>query len=275
MRLLQRLFSLLDHKARAFFKYYAQRKLQKLPRYQPASTKLLGRRLQLVDAASFLSAYHQIFERNIYRFASDADSPRIIDGGANIGLSVIYFKQLFPRSRITAFEPDAKIFEVLCANLKSFGYDDVELIPKALWSSNSSLKFMAEGADGGRIARGDDLDFHLKGSMKGRGHVEEVSTVCLREYLDEEVDFLKLDIEGAETEVLKSCADLLGNVKNLFVEYHSFASEPQSLALLLRILSDNGFRVHIHSANEAATPFLGVEAMLGIDLLLNIFAYRV
>lgn len=42
-------------------------------------------------------------------YGSLSEAPRIIDGGANIGLSVIYFKQLFPRSRTTAFEPDAKI----------------------------------------------------------------------------------------------------------------------------------------------------------------------
>ena len=250
--------------------FRALRRLEGLPRYQPASTLLLGRRLQLVDAASFLSAYHQIFKRNIYRFASEIDSPRIIDGGANIGLSVIYFKQLFPHSRITAFEPDAQVFSALRANMKTFGYEDIELVPKALWSANTKLTFMAEGADGGRIARSADLMRTAKVQPK----FESVATVCLRDYLAEPVDFLKLDIEGAETEVLLHCADLLANVKHLFVEYHSFKNEPQSLPRLLQILTDNGFRFHLHSSNETPMPFLGVDTMLGMDLLLNIFAYR-
>src|SRR5262249_62206976 len=81
-------------------------RLRKTPRYTRTNTNLLGERFEVVDAESFLSIYDQIFVREIYRFESSDDAPFIIDGGANIGASVLYFKKLYPKSRIIAFEPD-------------------------------------------------------------------------------------------------------------------------------------------------------------------------
>ena len=65
--------------------------------------------------------------------------------------------------------------------------------------------------------------------------------------MNKHVDFLKLDIEGAETTVIKDCADYLGNVDNIFVEYHSFLSEKQTLDELLNILKKTNFRVQIQT----------------------------
>jgi hypothetical protein len=88
------------------------------------------------------------------------------------------------------------------------------------------------------------------------------------------VDFLKIDIEGAETETLKDCADRLGNVENLFVEYHSFDGERQTLDTLIGILAGAGFRLHVHSPNASPQPFVHRDLNAGMDLQLNIFAFR-
>lgn len=136
-----------------------QRKLKRLhfmPRFMPTTTLLLGKKIDIVDSASFLFMYSEIFEKQIYRFNANTKSPLIIDCGANIGLSVIYFKKLFPESRVIAFEPDETIFGVLKKNVTTFGFTDVQLIQKALWNSETMLKFHQEGADGGRIAKPSD-----------------------------------------------------------------------------------------------------------------------
>lgn len=182
--------------------------------------------------------------------------------GANIGLSVLYFKDLYPNSTIVAFEPDEEVFSVLQRNIERSGYQDVELFRRALWSAETSLSFMNEGADGGRIARGGDA----------RGKI--VQTARLRDYLDRRVDLLKIDIEGAETEVLKDCVDVLGNVDNLFVEYHSFVDGPQTLHEITDILAKAGFRLHIHPPVTSPQPFIRRNVHLGMDMQLNIFAFR-
>ena len=96
----------------------------------------------------------------------------------------------------------------------------------------------------------------------------------LRDLLDREVDMLKLDIEGAETEVLRDCAAELHCVKNLFVEYHSYLNQPQTIDEILGILKASGFRVYVESDQQLRQPFLWRPIQLGMDLRLNIFAYR-
>ena len=237
-------------------------RLKALPRYRATVTTLLGRPLHILDSGSFLFMKGEIFDQQIYAFPSIATSPRIIDGGANIGLSVLFFKQYYPDSRITAFEPDGRVFSVLEKNVQNYACCDIELLQRALWSSETTLEFESEGADGGRLLRAGDAGNN------------SVRTVRLRNYLSEPIAFLKLDIEGAETEVLIDCADRLESVQNLFVEYHSFVNEPQTVHRILDILAKAGFRVHIHPPVTSPQPFIRRNVHLGMDMQLNIFAFR-
>jgi len=202
-------------------------RLKKLPRYTESKTVLLGKEIKIVDSNTFLGGQKELFEKNIYRFnLNKTYAPYIIDCGANIGLSVIYFKQLFPDANILAFEPDPDIFNVLEYNIKSFGYHNVKLNKKAIWKDNTTIRFQQEGGYSGRIPKDGDV-----------GRIIEVDTVSLKDLLiNKDVDFLKLDIEGAEYEVIKSCYDILKRVKNIFIEYHSHYSERQTLHEILEIL---------------------------------------
>ncbi len=75
-----------------------KKRLQEAPRYVRGSTNLIGAPIQYVDAASLLSAYEAIFCEEIYAFDAEISSPRIIDGGANIGLAILYWKRHFPEA---------------------------------------------------------------------------------------------------------------------------------------------------------------------------------
>ena len=244
-------------------RYQEWQRLRSTPRYTRCTTPLLGHDLELLDAASFCSMYEEIFNRQIYKFKSSSDSPHIIDGGANIGMSVIFFKQLYPSSQIIAFEPDNQVFATLQQNVHSFRLDNVTLINKALWSSDTSLDFMAEGADAGRAT-----------NLDAAYAVNRVEATALAGFLGQPIDFLKLDIEGAETEVLSACRCLLHNVANIFVEYHSFAGQPQTLPHLLEILSYAGFRLHIHPMIISNQPLQDCQTYHGMDMQLNIFGFR-
>jgi len=246
-------------------KYLALQKLKNTPRYTLTSTNILGlgTEIELVDAASFLFMYKEVFKQQIYRFKAKNAQPIIIDGGANIGLSILYFKQLYPDSRIIAFEPDDKVFNTLEKNIYKSGFSNIELVKKALWTSETFLEFMSERADAGRVTQ-----------LESDRPSYQVPTVRLRDYLTNPIDFLKLDIEGAETEVIKDCQDLLVNVENLFIEYHSFVNEPQTLHLIVNILFEAGFRLHIHPPATSPQPFYHRNVHLGMDMQLNIFAFR-
>ncbi len=239
-----------------------KRRLVRLPRYTPVQTNILGYPLCILDSASFLYTYESIFIQQTYRFHPSHPRPLIIDGGANIGLSTIFFKQNYPNCRLIAFEPDKIAFATLKKNLASFSFNDVIVHDQALWTDKTKVKFWHEGADAGRVLLESDAE------------ADWVDAVRLRDYLTEPIDLLKLDVEGAETVILVDCADRLHWVEHLFVEYHSFHTQPQALHLVFQILHDAGFRVHIHSSNHAKQPFIRRNNNLGLDLVLNIYAFR-
>ena len=236
--------------------------LKRFPRFQPTTTNIFGKPFEVPDAPTFLSNFYPIFHQQIYGFHAKTERPYILDCGANIGLSVVYFKQLYPESTVIAFEADKSIFEVLRNNVQSLGYNDVKVVNRAVWNGETELNFTSDGGDGGRLSVSNDHPTQV------------VKTVRLRDRLDRKIDFLKLDIEGAETAVLQDCADQLRNVESLFVEYHSFADEPQSLHLLMDVLADAGFRVHIQAPMPAPQPFIKRQPVMGMDMQLNIFAFR-
>ena len=239
-------------------------KLALTPRYTATSVKLFGGKFKLVDSASFLWTYYEIFDSEIYIFNSETNNPLIIDCGANIGLSILYLKRLYPQSRIIAFEPDLNIFQTLESNINNFNLSNVELTRKAVWKSEGFLEFASEGSDGGRLS--DEEELGLK--------KYQVPTVRLGNYLTQPVDFLKIDIEGAETEVLKDIQEELVNVKNIFVEYHSFAEQPQSLNVLIDILTQAGFRIYVQTLCVSPQPLHTIDALNGMDMQLNIFGLR-
>lgn len=84
-----------------------------------------------------------------------------------------------------------------------------------------------------------------------------------------------MDIEGSEYIVLEESKDYLKNVKNIFVEYHSFIGKVQYLAELLALFKNAGFRLNINVPGLASqTPFVSINTHSGMDMQLNIYGYR-
>ena len=242
-------------------------KIEKLEiqRYQKGKTQFLNYDIEYIDYASFESTKRELFYHRIYDFKSNSNSPTIIDCGANICLSVLFFKELYPNASILAFEADPKVFKCLSDNVVNFKYDNVTLVNKALWDCNTTLSFYAEGADGGRI--GDD--------KYENGDIIQVETTCLSEYILGKVDFLKIDIEGAETKVLKEIENKLHLVENIFIEFHSFTDASQTLNVILELLSKNDFRYYIANIGvKSSSQLIHRYSSLGMDNQLNVFGYK-
>lgn len=240
-----------------------RRRLEQLPRFSHVKTPLLGRSIQITDPYWYVFMYREIMVEGAYVFRCEKKAPLIIDCGSNIGLSVIYLKYFYPDARIIAFEPDPNLFLVLQSNIATFEMSDVQLYNRAVWTTTATLGFRSDGAVGGRLCMSDLASANT-----------QVQTERLRDYLDQEIDFLKLDIEGAEIEVLQDCCGKLENVERLFVEYHGKVHVPQQLDTLLLILRHSGFRYHIKEANPVQHPFFPEERNRTYDLQLNVYAYR-
>lgn len=251
---------------RLLFTYFRLFLIYKKKRFHQGVFSILNKKFVFVDPASFVFMYLDIFINESYKFEINKTEPLIIDCGANIGLSVLYFKTLYPDATIKAFEPDVKIFKVLEENCNKFSLKKVELFNKGVWINNEEVSFLSDGADGGKITNESDSN-----------KLDKIEMVRLKDVLEKEIeiDLLKIDIEGSEVEVISDCSESLQGVKFLFVEYHSSVGEEQRLDDLLGVLKKAGFRYYINSVNY--TPknyFLNRTSNNGFDLQLNIYACR-
>ena len=106
---------------------------------------------QVPDCMSFLFQFQEIFVEGFYQFNTSENQPVILDCGANIGTSCAFFKRQYPSAKITAFEADKKISDILKSNLSTNGFADVEIINKAVWVDDAGIEFASEGSDGASI----------------------------------------------------------------------------------------------------------------------------
>lgn len=220
---------------------------------------------QITDPQSFVEVYRDYFFRRKFEFKIQSSSPTIIDCGANVGVSVLYWKSLYPGCRVIAFEPDPQAFTALESNCRDF--TGIELRNSAVWVAKGRIGFSAVGSDGG----------HLSNLTQRESPVPKLKVTAerLKDFLSEPVDMLKIDIEGAEVEVLDDCCDVLKNVRYMFVEFHSFERRPQKLGSFFSIIENAGFRIHIHTDMPSAHPFLNREVHNEKDLRLNCFCSRI
>lgn len=198
-------------------------------RFKPHQTRLAGYKVSYNDPRSLFAEYKNIFKNRCYYFDSARPDPLIIDGGGHIGMSVLYFKKIYPASRVLVFEPDILALEMLRRNIADNRLADVRVVESGLYSEDGVLNFNQDMTDGGKIAEDG------AGSIR----VERLS-----KYINDEVDFLKLNIEGAEGAVLEELgrSGKLELVREMVFEWHSFARQAQDLSRVLAVLEKNNFK---------------------------------
>ncbi len=119
-----------------------------------------------------------------------------IDAGANIGYYTIYFSRFLAANMVYAFEPSPREFSSLKHNVDLNNLQNIKLFPIALGNENSQLSLYINNSNFG------------KNSMVNRGDSEEAIVVDVKR-LDEvvgslsPVNFIKIDVEGAEPFVLE------------------------------------------------------------------------
>jgi FkbM family methyltransferase len=239
-----------------------RRKLLKVRRYQEGTITIEGYVWRYADAPSFLSAYQQIMVDGWYAYDQKVvrETPIILDCGANIGLASLHFARLSPEAKVVAFEPDPKLFRMLTDNLTRNGLNaHVEAVNAAVWGGRAEgMRFQADGGDGGYM----DCDLT-------RGF--RVPVVDLRKYLSSQVGLLKMDIEGAEVDVLNDSFEMLANVRQIIVELHSVVGRPQRLSEAFSTLEKAGFRLQVNNIHRWMNPLVADPRMGRYDQLLIVY----
>lgn len=160
-----------------------------------------------------LTTFREIFLREAYSLELPASiQPKvIIDAGANIGFTSLFFANLYPDATILSLEPEQGNFELLQKNVGS--HANIKAIRAALWYENGAIEIADRG-------------FGLRGFMveQRAGAHSTIPAVTLQSLLQQHaitsVDILKIDIEGSEKEVFSGDTSWLAITKCLVIELH-------------------------------------------------------
>jgi FkbM family methyltransferase len=174
--------------------------------------------------SSDLSLFEEILMDHEYEFVFDHSPSVIVDAGANIGLTSVFFANRFPQARVISIEPEAANYQMLLRNTAN--YRNIVAVQAALWREDMPLK-MHDPGDG-------DWGFQtrpLDGSHASAPTVPGMTIASLMRRFDiDHIDVLKIDIEGAEKEVFETSGDWIDKVGTVIVELHDRTTQGCSRA---------------------------------------------
>jgi FkbM family methyltransferase len=156
----------------------------------------------------------QIFVERMYDPSSHLNGVNlIIDCGANVGLSAVWFLNAYPKAKVLAIEPDPRNFDLLKQHLQPYE-DRATLIHGAVWNKSEPLV----------IANPNGSMHAIKVRKADRSEVAQVQGYTIPELLEianESVGIvLKVDIEGAESQLFSESAPWLHRFDHIAIELH-------------------------------------------------------
>jgi FkbM family methyltransferase len=200
----------------------------------------------------------------------------VLDVGANIGVFTLYFANAVgPTGRVYSFEPQRSLYHMLCGSLALNGLTNVTAVHSALGARPGTIFVPAVNyAKGGNFG-GVSLD-----ARDGQAPGETVPVSTLDAVGLARCDFIKIDVEGMERDVLEGATETLAKFQPvLYVENDR---QPKSAALIAWLL-DHGYRLYWHlpplfnpknyfnEPNNLLPPIISIN-MLGVPRSANIKA---
>jgi FkbM family methyltransferase len=157
--------------------------------------------------------FRDIFLFKEFKLPVNINPKLIVDTGAYIGLSSLYYSSKFPNAQIIAIEPESSNFDILTKNTEL--NTKIKRINAGVWSKNTHLKIVNSHSEkwAFTVQEVDDSDSN------------GIKAITIDEILKvsgfNEIDILKIDIEGSEKEIFsKNSENWLKKVKIIVLELH-------------------------------------------------------
>ena len=186
--------------------------------------------------SSDLDVFEQIFVKQTYRCLLDVSEPKlIVDCGANVGYSSVYFLSRFPEAHVVAIEPDLDNYSMCQKNLSPYA-ERVTLLRAGIWTHDAPLIVCR-----GQYGDGREWAVQVRECQEGETpevYGRDIGTV-LRESGFQAIDILKIDIEGAERTFFSGIRHIwLDQVCNIAIELHDTMCEAVFFTALSRYRYD-------------------------------------
>jgi FkbM family methyltransferase len=191
---------------------------------------------------SFFMMLNEIYALKIYeKFYKLKEGGVVVDAGANIGLFTIKAGRVVgDKGKVIAIEPDPNILGFLKRNVELNSLRNVVVVSKGIYSHKGKLRFNVAA----EIGEGSLYEEQLPGMYKPTGFVEvEVDTLdnILKELEISKVDFVKMDIEGAEIEALKGMDGVLKGRPKLAIAAYHVVNGKETFKTIIPWLEKRGF----------------------------------
>jgi len=183
----------------------------------------------------------------------------VLDIGANIGYyTLIAAKKVGRGGKVFAFEPEPSNYDLLCKNIKINKLHNVVPIPKAVSDSANITKLYLSP-----VNRAEHSFCKYRGTSATFVNVE---TIVLDDFLKDKIDFIKMDIEGAEMEALKGMQNIIRNNKKLILitEFWPAGIEMRGFMprRFLKTLLKLGFKLYDINETELKLEPINIDQMM-------------
>ena len=205
-----------------------------------------GREVLLRPSTSDADTVWGTFAGHYHLPPPEAGDPRLIwDLGANIGLTLADMAVRFPAARIIGVEIDAENAELARRNLEPWA-ERCEVVQAGVWPEDGEIRYhrLAGGTSGHHVA---DVPEGAQAAGVAKAPSVSPETLLSRSGPDAVVDFAKVDIEGAERELLRNATAWAARVRAITVEVH----EPYSAAQCEGDLQALGFSTRVDPCHWA------------------------
>lgn len=157
-----------------------------------------------------------------YKCLKDTSCPVIFDIGANIGTYTTWVAKLFPQGKIYCFEPQRLVFQMLCGNIAINNIDNCYSYNMAIGQHNSFVEIQEPNY----YSKEDFGIFSLvEDKIKEKSENKYIVSITSLDYFVDlykiqKIDFIKIDVEGMDLDVLKGATNTLKVYKpNIFIEH--------------------------------------------------------
>jgi FkbM family methyltransferase len=178
----------------------------------------------------------------------------VVDLGGHIGAFAVRAARQARRGMIYSYEASNKNYTLLAKNIELNNLDNLYIENSAITNRRGEM-FLYTPANNGILGSLLQITSSFAEKVQARTFADIISEHAL-----ERIDFLKVDVEGAEFDILLSCSDeIFAKIQRMIIEYHEFEGDKRSYQDLVNLLDSQGFQVVVEKAKFPQPHWFGTK----------------